>query len=793
MNLRNFFYAGVFLIATATVFQSCSDEEQKGDKTPLLGKDKIGDVIAAMTAEEKIGMIVGDGKFIIAKSETDKNNGVPIANRNSKPVIPRLGIKTTALTDGPSGINKPPAPDGARDYTYTTAFPTPNCMAATWNTELAEKIGKAFGNELLEYDYDLALMPALNLHRDPRCGRNFEYYSEDPLLSGKMTAAMVNGLQSFGVGATIKHFVANNQETNRRTYNAVISQRALRELYLRGFEIAVKESKPWAIMTSYNRLNGFYTAENPELLKDIVRREWGFDGLFMTDFDGYGDAVAKVKAGNNMLMGGNMQEFDELKNALKNKTIDESTLDKSLVYNLQLKLKSPSMKGYEPSFKPDLNAHARLAREAAAEGMVLLKNTDDALPLKNEKKIALFGKIGYYLIPFGTGSGGVRSYYHRVSVNDGLKAAGFEVPAELEKEYKDYIQKIIRENLVPPYFDNPKMRKDNGIKGNQAPPHFRNRLVAFSREKIMTSQEINKYESQTDVAVITLGRSAGENYENGYLPITQRELELVRNVSQVFHAAGKKVIVVLNVASVWGTANWRNYADAILLAWLPGQEGGHAVADILKGSVNPSGKLPDSFPMKIEDVPSFKSFPGIPPDNPYNSFYREGVFVGYRYYNTFNIPVAYEFGYGLSYTTWKYSDLKLSNNTFKDKIQVTVTVKNTGEVAGKEIVQLYLAAPATEIYKPSHELRGFVKTGLLQPGGSQQLSFELDKHALASFWSGKSAWIADKGDYEVQIGASSTDIRLKASFHLPEDIVVGKVDDVLYPNFYFRELTRPDK
>ncbi len=791
MILRRFFHLTIVLVATVFSFQSCFEKEQnqQSDKTPELGKSSIREVIAAMTPEEKIGVIVGDGKFIIARAKADKNKEVPIANRNSKPVIPRLGIKTTALTDGPSGINKPPAPEGAKDYTYTTAFPTPNCVAASWNLELAEEIGKAYGNELLEYDYDLALMPGMNLHRDPRCGRNFEYYSEDPLLTGKMAAAVVNGLQSYGVGATLKHFVANNQETNRRNYNAVISRRALRELYLRGFEIAVKESNPWAIMTSYNRMNGFYTAENPELMRELVRDEWNYTGLFMTDFDGYGDAVAKVRAGSNMLMGGNMQEFNELKEGLKNKTIDESMLDECLVYNLEMKLKSPGMKGYKPSFKPDLDAHAQLAREAAAEGIVLLKNEDNALPLKNEKKIALFGKIGYHLIPFGTGSGGVRSYYHRVSVNDGLNAAGFEVPEAMQQEYRDYIQKIIRENLVPPYFDNPKMRKDNGIKGNQAPPHFRNRLVAFSREKVMTRQAIKKYEAQTDVAVITLGRSAGENYENGYLPITERELDLVRNVSEIFHAAGKKVIVVLNVASVWGTVNWRDYADAILLAWLPGQEGGHAVADILKGAVNPSGKLPDSFPMRIEDVPSYKSFPGIPPENPYNSFYEDGIYVGYRYYNTFDVPTAYEFGYGLSYTTFEYADLKLSATKFTDKIEVTVTVKNTGNVAGKEVVQLYLAAPATNIHKPVHELKGFAKTKLLQPGESEQLAFEIDKHALASFWSGKSAWIADKGDYEVQIGASSKDIRLKAIFNLPEDIVVEKVNDILYPNFNLKELT----
>ena len=250
---------------------------------------------------------------------------------------------------------------------------------------------------------------------------------------------------------------------------------------------------------------------------------------------------------------------------------------------------------------------------------------------------------------------------------------------------------------------------------------------------------------------------------------------------------------MLNVAGVWETASWRDYADAILLAWLPGQEGGHAVADILKGTVNPSGKLPDTFPLKYEDVPSATTFPGVPVENPVNSFYKEGIYVGYRYYGTFHVPVAYEFGYGLSYTTFEYSGLKLSNPVFTSEMKISVTVKNTGKVAGKEVVQLYLAAPQTEIEKPAQELRGFAKTKLLKPGESQQLAFQLDARDLASFRSGKSAWIADKGNYEVRVGASSKDIRLKASFNLPKDIVVEKVHDVLYPNFAMKELRQSEQ
>jgi len=565
---------------------------------------KAKDLVSKMTLEEKIGMIVGDGRFL-TDLNVEKVDAVWIANRNSKMIIPRLSIKTTALTDGPSGINKGPAPEGAKDYTYTTSFPTSTCLAATWNTNLVENIGKAFGNELLEYDYDLVLMPALNIHRDPNGGRSFEYYSEDPLLSGKMASSIVNGLQSNGIGATLKHFLANNQETNRRKYNAVVSQRALREIYLRGFEIAVKESHPWAIMTAYNKLNGFYTPEIPELLQDIVRKEWGFEGLYMTDFDmNYGDVVAQVRAGVSMIMSGSEREINEVTNAVKRKVLDESTLDKNLIYNMKLKLNSQSMKGYKPSLKPDLKAHAKIAREAVGEGIVMLKNDNNTLPIKKKKKVAVFGKTSYYSIAAGTGSGGVRSNKYAISINEGLKSSGYKVLKEMEKNYMDFIEKTKRENLVPPYFDNPKMRKDNGIKGNQAPAHFKKRLVAFSKEQATPIADIKKYESKSDFAVITLGRSGGENYENGYLPITQIEIDLVKNVSEIFHAAGKKVIVVLNVGGVWETASWRDYPDAILLAWQPGQEGGYAVADIIKGTINPSGKLPDSFPMKYADVPS---------------------------------------------------------------------------------------------------------------------------------------------------------------------------------------------
>ncbi len=758
---------------------------------PQLGKNKIENVIAAMTSDEKIGMSVGDGKFLpaVESKTTEQGTGIIIANQNAKMVIPRLAIPSSALTDGPSGVNRDPHPAGSNEYSYSTAFPTSTCLAATWNLDLIEKIGRAFGNEVLEYDYDVVLMPALNLHRNPKCGRNFEYYSEDPMLSGKLAGAMVRGVQSNGVAATLKHFLANNQETNRRTYNAVVSQRALREIYLRGFEIAVREGQPKAIMTSYNKLNGYYTAENHDLLNDIVRKEWGFKGVFMTDFDGYGSAVAKVRAGNNMLMGGSKDEVKELTRALKDKTLDEETLNKNLVYNMELKLNSPRAKGYVPSMKPDLVSHAKIAREAAGEGLVLLKNEKNTLPFKEVKTVAVFGKISYYLIEAGTGSGGIRSNKYAISVNEGLKAAGYKVTKELEDSYTGFNTNIIEQNLVPDYFNNPVMLANNGVKDGKAPAHFKKRLIPFHDEMVITREQIKKQADNSDIALITLGRSGGEGYDNGYLPTTETELSLVRNVCEAYHQKGKKVVVILNTGGVCETESWKNLPDAILLAWQPGQEGGYAIADVLKGDVNPSGKLPDTFFINAEDVPSAKTFPGEPADNPVNSFYREGIYVGYRYYDSFHVPVSYEFGYGLSYTTFDYSDLKLSSKVFSDLINVTLQVKNTGSVPGKEVVELYLSAPGSGIEKPAQELKGFAKTNLLKPGESQAISFELNKRSLASFQSGSSAWVADKGDYQVRIGASSKDIKLKGSFNLPENQVVEVVHDVLYPNFAMEDLS----
>jgi len=740
---------------------------QNSTHVPQLGKDKIEDVIAAMTPEEKVYLLMGLGENNWMNPATGPKTVIIAGEAGLTWAIPRLGITPTVMTDGPAGLRIDPHPEGLNITRFCTAFPTATALASTWNTEMVENVGKAMGNEVLEYGSDVLLSPAINIHRNPLCGRNFEYYSEDPLIAGKMGVAMVRGVQSNGVGTSLKHFVANNIETNRKTINAVISQRALREIYLRGFETVVKEAQPWTVMSSYNRLNGFYTSENYDLITTILRDEWGFKGMVMSDWWAGADAVAQMNSGNDMIMPGCNQR-EELLDALKYKNIDMKVIDRNLTRILTYILRTKRFNGYAFTNKPDIDAHILVSRTAASEGMVLLKNDKNSLPFNNVKRVALFGKTSYRFICGGTGSGEV-NYKSAFTINESFENYGYKVSKPLQTIYKTFIDSVT----------------------NTAKKEDKKFVVDFHPELKLTKEQIKSQVQNSDVAVITIGRNGGEGWErqivdNFYLSATEKQL--IKDISEVYHAANKKVIVVMNVGGVVATADWREYPDAILLAWQTGQEGANAIVEILKGKVNPSGKLPMSFPMEYSDVPSAKIFPGEPANNPVNAIYNEGIFVGYRYYDTFKIPTAYEFGYGLSYTNFDYSNIQISSTKFANEVTVKVTVKNTGKVAGKEAVEMYLHAPAVEIEKPVQELKGFAKTNLLKPGESQEISFKLDLRSLASFRTDLSSWVADKGDYEVRIGASSKDIRQKTTFNLPESVLVEKVHPVLYPNLPVKEL-----
>jgi len=740
---------------------------------PQLGKNTVKEVIAAMTIEEKVNMIRGIGMSASMGSTTPVAGSiggkVPGA-AGSTFAIPRLGIPAIILADGPAGLRIDTLRSNDPKKYYCTAFPIGTSLASSWNTELAQKVGAAMGNEVLEYGVDILLAPGINIQRNLRCGRNFEYYSEDPVVAGNIATAFVNGIQSNGVGTSVKHFAVNNQETSRTNINAIVSQRALREIYLKGFEIAVKRSKPWTIMSSYNQINGMYASQNYDLLSTILRKEWNFNGFVMTDWFAGKDYPAQVKAGNDMLMPGRKSEVKYINEALADKSLTEAEIDRNIEPILNIILRSPSFKNYKYSNQPDLVAHAEVTREAATEGMVLLKNENGALPL-TKKKIALLGNASYDLFVGGTGSGEVYKAY-TISLLQGLSNAGYQINSTLKNSYQNYIEA-----------------------GNKARPKRTTVLETIKplNENDITLDELSHLANSSDVALITIGRNAGEGSdrqidEDYYFKST--ELELIENTSKAFHAKGKKVVVILNINAAVDVVKWRDMVDGILIAWLPGQEAGNSIADVVSGKVNPSGHLAQTFPMSYNDVPSAKSFPGMPIERPETSVYNEGIYVGYRYYNTFNVKPAYEFGYGLSYTDFTFSNIKLSSSTFAKSITVTMNVKNIGKVAGKEVVQLYLSAPAKRMDKPESELKAFVKTKLLKSGESQVVTFKLNVSDLASFDTGRSAWISEAGNYTIKIGPSSKNIKLTKTFSLEKDIVVEKGNNVLAPNYDIKELKK---
>lgn len=754
-----------FLI-TILIFCNIMVSAQK--KLPILGKDKIEDVIAAMTIEEKVYLLMGLGDENWTNPKDGRKTVIVNGAAGRTWDIPRLGITAASLCDGPAGLRIDAHREGTDKTFYCTAFPTETALASSWNVDLVNQVGQNMGNEVLEYGADVLLAPAINIHRNPLCGRNFEYYSEDPLLAGKMAASMIKGVQSNGVGTSLKHFAANNIETNRTTINAVISQRALREIYLRGFEIAIKEAQPWTVMSSYNKLNGHYTSENKGLITDILRNDWGFKGLVMTDWWGGADAVAQMNVGNELLMPGCTQR-EELLYALKNKLIDEKVIDKNLAVILKFIVETPRFKGIPYTNLPDLKAHATASRDAATECMVLLKNDKNALPFKSTKKVALFGKSSYGFIAGGTGSGEV-NYEHSVSIREAFEQSGYKLSTPLTQVYAQFIDTVLSAS------------KDENKKF----------VVDFHPEFSLDKKYISDAVKSTDVAIVTIGRNAGEGSDRKVsdFSLSKTEIELIKNVSEVYHASGKKVVVVLNIGGVIATSDWSNYADAVLLSWQAGQEGANALVKLLKGEVTPSAKLPMTFPVKYEDVPSAKTFPGEPAENPVNALYKEGIYVGYRYYETFNVPVTYEFGYGLSYTQFTYSDISIDSQTLKDEAVISFNVKNTGKYSGKEVAQVYVSAPQTEIQKPQEELRAFYKTKLLKPGESEKVTIKLQKRDFTSFWQSLSSWVIEKGTYDIKVGASSKDIRLKTSVEVSENKTVEKVSDVLYPNIKLDELKR---
>ncbi|MGB9718444.1 MAG: glycoside hydrolase family 3 C-terminal domain-containing protein [Thermoproteota archaeon] len=696
-----------------------------------------------MTLEEKARIVVGVG---IPGMFGNPLPRVPGAAGETHPVE-RLGIPSAVLADGPAGLRINPRRENDDKTYHATAFPVETMLASTWNREILEAVGRCVGEEVREYGVDILLAPAMNIHRNPLCGRNFEYYSEDPLLTGEMAAAFVKGVQSQGVGACLKHFAANNQETNRFLIDTLVSERALREIYLKGFEIAVKKAKPWTVMSAYNKLNGKHCSQNEWLLTRVLRCDWGFEGFVMTDWFARDDPVEMMRAGNDMIMPGKAHQVDKNRkdeveaiiNAVREGRLDEEVLIRNVKNILRVLVNSPSFKGYAYSNKPDLDAHARVAYEAGVEGVVLLKN-NGALPVGKDARIALFGTGQIETIKGGTGSGDTHPRYV-ISILDGMRERRLRIDEELAEAYARYLAEI-------------RSRAEYRIEKTMFGEVFKPVPQDF-----LSEGEIGRFSERNDVAVIVISRISGEGYdrkpEKGDFYLSDDERTLVERVSKAFHQHGKKVVAVLNIGSPIEVASWRNMVDGILLAWQAGQETGRIVADIVSGERNPSGRLPTTFPVDYSDVPSW-SFPGEPGENPQRVVYDEGIYVGYRYYDTFGVEPAYEFGFGLSYTSFEYRNLRVE--TVNNRVVVSFEVENTGSLPGKEVAQIYIRAPKGRLDKPFQELKEFHKTRLLNPGEKEEIRVELDFSSLASFDGGE--WVVEKGEYEVRVGASSRDIRL---------------------------------
>lgn len=756
--------AGIILISVLSLIISCY-------RTPQFGKSSIDKVIKAMTLEEKISLLVGVGAFngdSISKDIKEAKNLIPGCAGATCP-IPRLGIPSIQMPDGPAGVRINPTRENDENTYYCTAFPVATMLASTWNTELVESVGASIGDEVKRYGADVLLAPALNLHRNPLLGRTFEYYAEDPVLAGQITASMIRGIQSNGVGATIKHFALNNQETNRMKNNVIVPEDVARELYLKGFEIAVRESQPWAVMTSYNKINGTYSPENPNLIDSILRQEWGFEGAVMTDWTGGQSAVAMVKAQNDLLMPGSAAQIKEITDAVLDGTLSIAEINRNVKHLLELIEKSPKAKGYVFKNDPDLKGHAEIARTSGAEGIVLLKNNQQTLPFsKDVERIALYGVSSYNLYVVGTGSGSV-NYKEAIGIDKGLEQAGYKLDPAVStpiKSYVDEMMKSVRRGRM----------MNGGLREHVLPESLMRKPYQLRADAIAN-----------DIAVITIGRSCGEfrdrTFDEDWI-LSDMETTLINEVCTAFHLKGKKVVVLLNIGAPIETASWKEKPDAILLVGLPGQEGGYAISDILKGKINPSGKLVDTYPIDYFQIPSTTNFPWNARDLEFQARenrmsgnqiqiasydytnYAEGFNIGYRYYDRHPEAVSFPFGFGLSYSKYTYSEPKAE---YKDgNIVMSVRVTNSGDIAGKEAVEVFFESPEKDADKPQKELKTFAKTGLLQPSESEVLEFKLNEYDLAAFSIKNSCWETTAGEYTIDFAASSQDIRSRANIILPE-------------------------
>jgi beta-glucosidase len=651
----------------------------------------IQSIIARMTLEEKAALCTGASAWTTTPVE-------------------RLGIPEMIVSDGPHGVRRvADIHSMTMESLPATCFPTASALASTWDVDLIYKMGEALAEECIALNVDVLLGPGANMKRSPLGGRNFEYFSEDPYLAGEMAASIINGIQSKGVGTSLKHYAANNQEFQRFSISAEVDERTLREIYLPAFEKAVKKAQPWTLMCSYNKVNGTFASEHYHLLTEILKEEWGFEGLVVSDWGAVRDRVAALKGGLDLEMPGPQdRRVQAVVEAVRSGKLDEAVLDESVrrILNVVFKAKQTPKNG---TF--DVNAHHELAHQIASEGMVLLKN-NGLLPLTSQQHIAVIGRSAENAHFQGGGS----SHINPTKVTVPFK----ELQAQSANAELTYAEGYPTDN-------------------------------SFHQDKI--DQAVTLAQS-ADVAVLYIALPTfkeSEGYDRTDLDLTEQQVALIKAVSRI----QPNTIVVLNNGAPVAMSEWIDGVAAVLEGWMMGQAGGAAIADVLFGKVNPSGKLAETFPIKLSDTPSHLNWPGDAGEVRYG----EGLFIGYRYYDAKEVPVLFPFGHGLSYTTFSYTKAKVSAQNFKDVdgLTVTVDVTNTGKFAGKEIVQVYVHDQTSGLIRPEKELKGFAKVEL-QPGETRSVSIQLDFRAFAYYHPEYNQWITEDGEFEILIASSAADI-----------------------------------
>ncbi len=649
-------------------------------------------LIEQMTLEEKAALCTGASAW------------------TTKP-IERLGIPEMTVSDGPHGVRRVPDIHAMGEQSLpATCFPTGSCLASTWDVALLQRLGSALAEECLALDVDVLLGPGVNMKRSPLGGRNFEYFSEDPYLAGELAVGYITGVQSRGVGVSVKHYAVNNQEFQRFTISAELDERTLREIYLPAFEMAVKRGHPWTVMCAYNKVNGTFASEHRELLTEILKNEWGFQGLVFSDWGAVRDRVAALRAGVDVEMPGpEDRSIGAVVAAIQSDELTESVLDESVRRILHIVLKANET---PKTGSVDVDAHDELARAIAADGIVLLKN-DGTLPLNGLQSIAVIGRSARN--PYIQGGGSSRINPTRVAV-----------PLEELRRRAGTTDLTYAEG----YPDDASFRQD---------------LI----------DEAARVAGSADAALLFVALPAfkeSEGYDRQDLDLTQQQTALIQAVAEV----QPKSVVVLNNGAPIAMSDWISSVSAVLEGWMMGQAGGAALADVLFGHTNPSGKLAETFPVKLVDTPTYTGFPGEAGEVRYG----EGLFIGYRYYEAKEVPVLFPFGHGLSYTTFDYSNARVSAERFRDVDGVTVSidVTNTGSHTGKEAVQVYVRDRESSLRRPEKELKGFAKVEL-QPGETKSISIPLDFRAFAFYHPQYGRWITEDGEFVLLIGASSADIR----------------------------------